>query len=167
MKPGVVGTCAAAAQEAHPQLGAAAFGPDDLDQLDLAGVGDVCAAARRPVEAVHLHDADVFRDLRRLAQREPASSSGETKVGLTPSAASTIALAAASTRASAVRVQVAAVEVDRARLLAQVKRHGLGVADLDECLRQDVLAGVLLHVVEAPRPVQRACDCIRIRGQRR
>ena len=63
-------------------------------------------------------------------------------------------------------VKVRAVQVDRARRRAKVKSYGLSVTCPDERLRQDVLAGVLLHVIEPPRPVQDAGDFIRGQGRR-
>ncbi len=48
------------------------------------------------------------------------------------------------------------MQVNRAGSSAEVEGHCFGVTLRDECLRQDVLASVLLHVVEAARPIHDA-----------
>jgi hypothetical protein len=48
--------------------------------------------------------------------------------------------------------------VDRHLLLAQVEGAGLRGGHLEERLGQDVLAGVLLHVIESARPIHTAID---------
>ena len=46
-------------------------------------------------------------------------------------------------------------EIDRRRVGAEMEALGAHAADTIERRRQHVLAGVLLHVIEAPRPVDR------------
>ncbi len=57
------------------------------------------------------------------------------------------------------------VQVDRRRLAAQVEADRLGAEQGDEHGREQVLAAVLLHVVESPGPVDEALDFIH--GHRR
>ncbi len=52
--------------------------------------------------------------------------------------------------------QAAAIQVNRHALTAEVKADGVRVGDLHESLRQNVLPGVVLHVIEAPRPIDHA-----------
>jgi hypothetical protein len=48
--------------------------------------------------------------------------------------------------------------VDRRRLGAEMKAHRAHAKQFVDRRRQHVLAGVLLHVIEAPRPIYRAAD---------
>jgi len=45
------------------------------------------------------------------------------------------------------------VEINRRKLPAQVKRDSLKSEELDECRREQVLRRVLLHVIDASRPI--------------
>ena len=67
-------------------------------------------------------------------------------------------LAASSTCGGLLGGQAVQGQVDGDHLVAQMEAHGLGAQQLLECLREDVLAGVLLHVVQAAGPVHAAGD---------
>ena len=54
--------------------------------------------------------------------------------------------------------QLGQVEIDGAGLATQVKANGVAVVQFDASRREDVLPGVLLHVIETPAPVDDACD---------
>ena len=75
-------------------------------------------------------------------------------------AASITAFAAASAAASASGPKIGTAQIDGAGVGAHVERHGFRIARHNECLRKDVLARVLLHVVEPARPIEDAAHFV-------
>jgi hypothetical protein len=53
------------------------------------------------------------------------------------------------------------IDVHRAHFSPEMKSHGVGIEHLLEGSGQNVLTGVLLHVIEAARPINHPCDHIR------
>ncbi len=49
--------------------------------------------------------------------------------------------------------------IDRRRVLAEMKAHGPHAEQSIDRGREDMLAGVLLHVIEATGPIDRPDDC--------
>ena len=138
--------------------------PSTAISADRAGAVDVRAAARRQIEA-----GDLDQPERALRARVPsaaaalAASAVDTKRIETGRSSQTMRLASSTAR-SIVRRRRLARKVDRRDLRAHVEAHGPVVEEPIERRRQHVLPGVLLHVIEAARPVDLAGDASRLRA---
>jgi len=112
------------------------------------------AATGRGVHAVDQHDAVPFH--RFLAQGQPgALLAGE--IARDHRQVAPDALVGDGLRPNAVRLCGRRIEIDGAGALAQVERDG-GRSQLVECGGEQVLAVVLLHVIEPARPVDLGRD---------
>ena len=143
-----------AAHELHASAAAKTLGRLHGDRANAAGARDVRAAARRHVVAVDLDHAERSAAARLLAQRQR----GGLGVGHEPDADRTVlpddAVGFGLRRGNRLGGQVDG-EVERGHDGAEVKADGAGLAEPVERRRQDVLPGVLLHVIEPARPVDR------------
>ena len=154
---------AIAAQRAHAaeELDAGAapepFGPGDRNHADRAGARHVRAAARGEVEVLHV-------DQPQPAGRGPAPSAAEASrprrrrrtdrrpAGLPRRSGSP------RPRRGRCRQPTGRGQIDGRRRGAEVEALGARASDPVERRRQHVLPGVLLHVIEAPRPVDPPAD---------
>ena len=142
---------ARAAQELEPRRLSHPFQLAEQDGPDLAGRADVGAAARAPVQTLDAHDAQRPRPVRPLpkgggcgglleAQRHrPVLRHHRIGAGLGGH--------------DLLGREGGDVEVQRGGVLSEMHAHGAGAVEVLQHRREKVLPGVLLHVIEAPRPV--------------
>ena len=149
----VVSQGAAATEKLDAGLGAAPFDAGDLDQSDLAGGPDVGPATGRAVELGDLYDAHGALVDQRLAQRQARQlviGHKASRHGLV------LKHHPVGQRLHGVQVAVyqrRLVQIDGGVQVREVEADGIGADMLQERRRQDVLAGVLLHQIKAPVPV--------------
>src|SRR5262249_36151660 len=116
------------------------------------------AAAGRDVPVRDLDDPDPAGRHRRLAQREAPHALVVDPVTQDLAVLPYDAVRGALEPLDRAPVDLAAIGLDRAALLAEMGRHG-GLAQLAlERGRENVLSGVLLHGVEAAGPVDLGLD---------
>ncbi len=163
LPPGDGGERAVAAHERDPRAALVALQRRDHDDADLGRRAGVRPPAGLPVEAVHFDDAHVGLDslgrlqalragLGRREHRHPHGTRFPHH------------LVGAALRRARLLLADEAVEVDGRDLAAEVEGDRLGLGDLDERLRQQVLAVVLLHVVA---PAVRVDDPVHTLGGQR
>ena len=159
-----------AAHERQPQLSPARARVDDLHKPDLPGARRMRAAAGAELLVADLHHAYMLLHRRRLAQgkrlqllfvRKPAAN-GHVRLN--------VAVHVVLQRAQLLRRQAHApvrqLHVDRRIVLSQMQADRVPGKMPPAGSGQHVLAGVLLHVVEAARPVDAPLDPLSD-GQRR
>ena len=143
---------AAAAHELDPLTALEPLPRRGRDDPDRARPRDVRAAARREVEAFDVDEAKRSLAERLLSQREIR----RVLFGREPDGHRPIfpddAVGLGLGRGDLDGAHLAR-EIDRRRLRAEMKAHRPDVEETIERRRQHVLAGMLLHVVEAPAPV--------------
>ena len=155
----VVGQGAPGAEEGQPRRAAAvALGAGDFDQADLGGAAQVGAATGGAVEIGDVHYAKRPLDLGRAAQRQRGQFGGVHEASRQGVIVGDDPVGQQLGGGQLVGGDVGAVEVNGAGLGAQVEADGFGGEGADAGLGEDVLAGVLLHVVEAAGPVQAPVD---------
>src|SRR5439155_27113833 len=119
----------------------------------LAGAPRVGAAAGRDVPVRDLDDADRARHLGRLAEREPPRALRVGPVPLDRPVLPHHAVRLALERLDLAPSRLAPGDLDAGALLPEMGRERGSAEHPLERGGEDVLAGVLLHVVEAPRPL--------------
>ncbi len=130
-----------------------AFGRDNLDETDLSRPADMGSAAGRIIEGLNFHDPDKPFDLGRPPQRHLGDFLGRDEIGFhRPILEDNLIRPALDPVQNLVR-NLPDADLQGGGLRPQVKRLGLALDDFDKGLGQDVLAGVLLHVVQPPRPI--------------
>src|SRR6266446_4611306 len=144
-----------AADEGHARAALVFFRRENRDHADLTAPGDVGPPARRPVEPANLDDTDQALHRGELPEREASGLRARNLVDQDLEVLPDRLVGALLDLTQELRVGTGMRDVDRDLLLTQMEGSRFRGRDLDECLGEDVLAGVLLHVVEAARPVER------------
>ena len=147
-----------AADESHAGPPLVFLGGEDGDDPDLAAPAHVGPAAGRPIESRHLHDPHHALDGGELAEREAPHLLARDDVHHHLTVLPDHLVRALLHATQELRVRAGMDHVDRHLLLAQMEGARLRGGHLEERLGQDVLAGVLLHVIEAPGPIEDALN---------
>ena len=144
--------------EGHARPALVALHRRNEEQLDLRGVRDVGAAARRDVEAVDVDHPNPIRLGRRLAQAEALSSASVGKNCRDRAILVDEPVDAVLRAADVVERETGAVDVDRASARAEAARDGRGLEQLEKSMAQGVLSRVEGHVLASPRLVHAERD---------
>ena len=150
---------AAAAEKLDPLTTLEPVPRRDRDDADRAGPGDVRAAARRQIEAVDVDEPKLPFPPRLLAERHPRRIGGVGERNLHRPIFPDDSIGLVLGGGDVARRQLAR-EVDRRHGCAEVKADGPDVEQMIERRGQHVLSRVLLHVIEPPRPVDRAVNVL-------
>ena len=118
------------------------------------------AAARRPIESVDFHDTYRAGDGRRFAQGNLIQLLALDEPRLHRLVLEDDFVCRVFDGIELRGADFAPVQIDGAILFTQMERDSLRSQFADECLGQDVLAGVLLHMVAPAHPVYSANDLV-------
>ena len=134
------------------------LGPDELDDADLAGARTVHPAAGHAVRAFNLDDADPTLELRRAAQAEVRCLVAFGLEGRDRPVLAHHGICPLLGPFEVLGRNVGCGEVHGCVLLSLMDRDRLVVPDFEHDRRDDVLTGVLLHVIAAHCLVESAAD---------
>jgi hypothetical protein len=126
------------------------------EEADLARAVGVRAAAGAEVEALDLDDAQLARARRVLAEREARGLLGRQSVDADGAVLPDDFVGALDGALDALVRRVGQFDIYFRGVGRHAEAAGLRAEQLDESLRENVLPGVLLHVVEAARPIDAA-----------
>ncbi len=150
------------ADELHPRLLTPVIQPQDFQEADFPGPGDVCSAARvqvkggGPVPARNLHQPDRPLHLWGPPEAEGRDLLRGDEEGPDWSVFPDDSVYQVLHRPQGLRCQPRNVQVNGAGLRTQMKGDGIAPQQLLTGSGEEVLARVLLHVVKPPVPVHLA-----------
>jgi hypothetical protein len=146
------------AEELEAEVAADLFDRPEADGPDLARAPAMGPAAGRPVEAVDLDDPQKPVLLGRPAQGDLADPLLGHEIGFDLAVLPDDGVGPVLDPVGVGVGDGPQADLQSRNVRAQVERKRFPFEDLPECLRQDVLPRVLLHVIEARRPVDQAAD---------
>lgn len=142
--------------EGHPGSALVSFGSKDRDEANLTRSMDVRPTAGRPVVGANLDDPHRTLHVGRLSQWKTQRLLAGHDVGRHLAVLPYDRARPLLDRAQEILRRARMIDVDRHVGLAHVEGARIRRRKLDEGAGEDVLPRVLLHVVEAPGPIDRA-----------
>lgn len=166
MLAGIVGESPPAAEERDPDVAAVPLPPDDFNRPHFAGPSRMGAAAGVVVKVRDNYHTNVFADGWLFAKRHEGQFSVRDKPCLDGPVFQHDAVGQGFYLLRLLNGQLIQPDINGDVIPAEVKGDGLCPQYLDKRRREDVLPGVLLHVIKPPGPIDLARNLLPLLGQR-
>ena len=157
---------ASSAEEMHPAPAPVLLDPQQSDQPDLARAPHVCATASGPVELVDLHNAHLVAHRGGAAQWHFFSLCLCYPVGANRAVLPNDLVGVRLNRCQLRRRERRTVQVERVERITEMDAHRLQSQAAVERLREQMLPGMLLHMIVTPLPIDLPGNACRLLRQR-